>query len=315
MSKIFDKSNVIILKVNENELMSFLLSMDIDDEGKSLYPLDMLTSELMNVIPEYVFAQYEDPTIPLTEIVPKLKEAANSIYKIKEFDLMRRVYLSNDSVEVENAEKELARMPYRYRGEFGELLLHFLLRDFKSTIPLISKVYFKDSTGVPAHGFDAVHISPDEGILWLGESKLYKDGKLGIDSLIKDLNEHLKTDYLNEQFLIIKKNLTNNSIPQRDEWIQKISSSGQLKDKLSMINIPMLCTYEHDIYSKIDSMSTDEFNEYYLSSINELKAYFDKQNTHPLRTHCNIILLLFPIRNKDELIKKLHERLWHMQSI
>lgn len=48
----------------------------------------------------------------------------------------------------------------QYKKEFIELLLHLLLREYKHTIPLISKVYFKDSAGVPAHGFDAVHITP-----------------------------------------------------------------------------------------------------------------------------------------------------------
>lgn len=36
---------------------------------------------------------------------------------------------------------------------------------------------------------------------------------------MKDLNEHINTDYLNDQFVIIKKNLDNNSIPGREEWI------------------------------------------------------------------------------------------------
>jgi hypothetical protein len=30
------------------------------------------------------------------------------------------------------------------RGEFGELILHLLLRDFHDTVPLLSKIYFKD---------------------------------------------------------------------------------------------------------------------------------------------------------------------------
>ena len=39
-------------------------------------------------------------------------------------------------------------------------------------------------------GFDAVHVSASENILWLGESKLYGDSKEGIKALVKDLNEH-----------------------------------------------------------------------------------------------------------------------------
>lgn len=201
MKKIFDKKNIILLKINEADLNSFLIDTDLNDDGVHRYMLEEFAKELINVVPEYVFAQYEDTEINSINAVEKIGEAARSIYKIKEFDLMRKYYLENDL----EAKKALDNLPYKKRGEFGELILHMLLRDFKGTIPLVSKVYFKDSSGVPAHGFDTVHISPDEKILWLGESKLYKKGKRGISELINDLNEHFKKEYLNEQFLIIKK--------------------------------------------------------------------------------------------------------------
>lgn len=84
---------------------------------------------------------------------------------------------------------------------------------------------------MPAHGFDAVHVSNNEKILWLGESKLYDDSKEGIKALVKDLNEHINTDYLNDQFVIIKKNLDNNSIPVREEWINTITNCTKLSEK------------------------------------------------------------------------------------
>ena len=46
-----------------------------------------------------------------------------------------------------------------------------------------------------------------------------------------------------------------------------------------------------------------------------LKKYFDKQNKMPLKNRVNIILMLFPVNNKDELVINLHKRLWHMQNI
>lgn len=311
MSKIFDTNDVVVLKVDEDDLMSFLLKMDIDDMGQPLYPLELFTEELISVIPEYVFAEYETSNIFQVQVVQKLREAAKSIYKIKEYDLMRKACLEND----DNAKAELDNFPFRKKGEFGELLLHFLLRDFKGTIPLISKVYFKDSSGIPAHGFDAVHISPTEEILWLGESKLYTDAKQGLKAIITDLDKHLTTDYLNDQFVLIKKNLNNNSIPQREEWIKKLSSCAQLKEKLKMINIPLLCTYENDIYSKFKADTTFDFDNYHELNIRDLKQYFDSQNTHPLKNQCNIILMLFPVESKLELVKRLHERLWHMQNM
>lgn len=311
MKKVFDKKNVILLKIEEQDLNSFLVDMDIDDSGKPLYMLDELTKAIINTIPEYVFANYENPDIPQNDAVEKLREAAKCIYKIKDYDLMRKWCLENDK----KAYDELKNSSTSKRGEFGELLLHLILRDFKGTIPLISKVYFKDAAGVPAHGFDAVHISPNEKILWLGESKLYSDCKQGLNELIGDLKSHITTDYLNDQFIVIKKNLDNNSIPQRDEWIDNLNNCTKLGDKLNMINIPMLCTYPDDIYKLYNNLNDRKAIEYYEVKAKELNDYFKEKNVVPLKDRLNIILMLFPIRDKKELVINLHKRLWHMQNI
>lgn len=237
--RIFDKKNIIISRITDDDLNSFLIDIDIGDDGQAYYPLDELASCIINTIPEYVFAQYENPEIPQTDAVEKLREAAHSIYKIKDFDIMRKWYLEHD----EDAKSKIEKMSANRRGEFGELLLHLLLREFKGTIPLVSKVYFKDTTGVPAHGFDAVHISPDQKNMWLGESKFYVDGKAGIKDLVEDLSNHFNRNFLDEQFLIIKKNLENNSIPQRDEWIRTLNNCSKLREKINMINIPMISAY------------------------------------------------------------------------
>jgi hypothetical protein len=224
---------------------------------------------------------------------------------------MRRYYLFGDL----QAKQELDKSSYKNRGEFGELILHLLLRDFKGTIPLVSKVYFKDSSGVPAHGFDTVHISPNEKVLWLGESKFYSDGKQGIRELLKDLENHFKKEFLDEQFIIIKKNLECNEIPQRQQWICELSNCNKLSDKLNMINIPMLCTYENDIYEKFDDLNEQDAVDYHELNVRELKKYFDDKNAHPLKSRLNVILFLLPVKNKKELITLLHEKLWHMQSM
>lgn len=311
MPRVFDKNNVILLRINESDLNSFLIDTDIGDGGIRKYMLEEFAKVVMEVIPEYVFAHYENEEINDLNAVSKLREAAHSIYKIKELELMRRYYLYGDL----EAKQELDNSSYKNRGEFGELILHLLLRDFKGTIPLISKVYFKDSSGVPAHGFDTVHISPNEKVLWLGESKFYSNGKVGIKKLLEDLEEHFKKEYLDEQFIIIKKNLECNEIPQRQQWIEELSNCNKLGDKLNMINIPMLCTYENDIYTKFEDLNEQDAINYHELNVRELKNFFDDENKHPLKSRLNVILLLFPVKNKKELITLLHEKLWHMQSI
>lgn len=181
--------------------------------------LEEFAKVVMEVIPEYVFANYENDEINNLNAVGKLREAAHSIYKIKEFELMRRYYMNGDL----QAKQELDKSAYKNRGEFGELILHLLLRDFKGTIPLISKVYFKDTSGVPAHGFDTVHISPDEKVLWLGESKFYGNGKVGIRQLLVDLEQH----FIN--------------IPKEEKIVVDIPFYEQNKDLITdeiLVNIP-----------------------------------------------------------------------------
>lgn len=311
VTRTFDKKNIILTQIDENDLNSFLIDLDIGDDGLPYYPLNEFANSLISTIPEYVFANYEDPNIPQNDAVEKLREAARSIYKIKDFDIMRKWYLEKDK----SVKADIDKMSANRRGEFGELLLHLILRDFKGTIPLISKVYFKDSSSVPAHGFDAVHISPSEKILWLGESKFYVNAKNGLRELLDDLDKHFTRNYLNEQFVIIKKNLSNNSIPQRDEWIKNLSQCTALKDKIKLINIPLLCTYSHDIYEKFADFSDAQAITYHESNIRDLKKFFDDHNSHPLKNQLNVILLLFPVRNKKELVTLLHEKLWHMQNM
>jgi len=147
------------------------------------------------------------------------------------------------------------------RGEFEELILHLLLRDFHNTIPLLSKVYFKDSLGHAVHGFDAVHIEPTTKTLWLGESKLYTSGKAGLKALITDIEEHFKSDYLTSEFMLISKKLTQiDNIPDKDYWLDLISKSKKLIDQLNTINIPLLCTYHCDLFTA----HTDENNQIFI---------------------------------------------------
>ena len=51
VNRIFDKKNVILLKVNEDDLNTFLVDMDIDDEGNPKYCLDDFTKAICNTFP------------------------------------------------------------------------------------------------------------------------------------------------------------------------------------------------------------------------------------------------------------------------
>ncbi|OOG78979.1 DUF1837 domain-containing protein [Flavobacterium sp. A45] len=310
MSTPFNSEKIITHKINESELSTFLVGFDLNDEGIREYRIKPLIEKLTHVIHEFAFGYHEGTETPNTETLSKLSEAAKSIYKIDSFQKIKDLCDIDESISDDVDDK------YLRRGEFGELILHLLLRDFHKTTPLLSKIYFKDSFGHTVHGFDAVHIQEETKTLWLGESKLYLDGKRGIKALISDIEEHFKSDYLNSEFLIISKKIKHfDNTPDKDYWVDLMSKSTKLIDQLDTINIPLLCTFNSDLFSSYDDESSSEFVDAYIQQMRELKEYFDTNHNHPLKTKLNIILILFPVQNKVTLVKGLHKKLSLLQAL
>jgi hypothetical protein len=310
MTTPFNSEKIISHKINESKLSTFLVGFDINDQGDKEYRLKPLIEKLTHVVHEFAFGFHDGEETPNTETLSRLTEAAKSIYKIDSFQKVKDIYDNNGDISDDLEDK------YLRRGEFGELILHLLLRDFHKTIPLLSKIYFKDSFGHTVHGFDAVHIQEDTKTLWLGESKLYKNGKKGIKELIKDIEEHFKSDYLESEFLIVSKKLKHfDNIPEKDNWLSIMSKSTKLIDKLDSINIPLLCTFDSDLFSKHSDEDSQDFIKEYIEEMRELEKYFNDNNSHPLKSNLNIILILFPVQNKVKLVKGLHHKLSLLQAL
>ena len=81
--RIFDTKNVILLKVNEDDLLSFLVDTDLLDSGEYDWRIDDLAEAILNVVPEYVFADYIGESVPVTKMIERLRESAKSIYNYK----------------------------------------------------------------------------------------------------------------------------------------------------------------------------------------------------------------------------------------
>lgn len=310
MNSPFKSEKIISHSINESKLSTFLVGFDLKDDGNTTYRLKPLIDKLLDVIHEFAFGFHEGNATQNTEILSKLTEAAKSIYKIHEFQKVKDIYDNNGSIEDSVEDK------YLRRGEFGELILHLLLRDFHKTVPLLSKIYFKDSLGHTVHGFDAVHIEPHTKTLWLGESKLYSNGKSGVKALIQDVHEHFKADYLNSEFMLVSKKIKHfENIPDKDYWVDLISEQTKLSDKLDAINIPLLCTYTCDLFTDYQDETNEKFLEEYKREMSDLKAYFDQNFNHPLKSKLNVILILFPVQDKVHLVKGLHNKLSLLQKL
>lgn len=310
MATPFNSEKIIIQQINNVDFSTFLVGFDLNDLGEKEYRIKPLVTKLTHVIQEFAFGFHEDTQTDNTETLSKLTDAAKSIYKIDSFQKVKDIYDNNGTIDDDLEDK------YLRRGEFGELILHLLLRDFYKTIPLLSKIYFKDSLGHAVHGFDSVHIQEETQTLWLGESKIYTDGKRGVKELVNDIKEHFKSDYLNSEFILISKKLKHlDNIPQKDYWLDLLTDSRTLKERLTTINIPLLCTYQCDLFSIHDDETKQEFIDAYVNEMNEIKNYFDGKNDHPLKANLNIILILFPVQNKTELVKAMHNKISLLQTL
>lgn len=308
----FGSEKIIKEHISQADLCTYLVGFDLEADGTKGYRINPLVEVLLDALVDFAFGLHEGSQTQNTQVRQRYLEAAKSIYGIPEFGEAKRIYCDSDESILDD---DIAKK-YLRRGEFGELILHLLLRDFHKTVPLLSKIYFKDSYSTTVHGFDAVHVHPENKSLWLGEAKLYTNGKKGIKELIVDIKAHFVRDYLNDEFSIISKKIKLDSqVADKDYWLQLMDSKTKLSDVFSSVTIPLLCVYESDTFSKFDDETASEFIAAYEDEMADLKKYFDDNNDHPLKTNLNIVLLLFPVKNKKELVKGLHEKLYSAQRI
>lgn len=280
MPRPFKSDLVIEEKISDSTLKAYHVGFD-----QNKFRLEPLVDVIRNVVPEFSLGYYCGDNIPITEIVERLKEAAETVYLTEK---------------------------YERRGEFGELILHLLLRDFHNSIPLISKIYFKDSHNVNIHGFDGIQVTieGEDKKLWLGESKLYKSGKDGVKELAKDIVKHVNADYLKKEFSLISRKLPRN-IPEIDHWRNLMDKHQKLDVVFSSIVVPMVCTYSSPLFQSHQTETEEYLNEF----ISECQGLHDEFNKVKIDTDVEIILMLLPVPDKDELNSELDKRLKNMQRI
>lgn len=135
---------------------------------------------------------------------------------------------------------------YMRRGEFGELFLHGILRDFYGAEPAVSKIYFADSPNDTAKGFDAVHVVVnDDGELdlWLGEAKLYTSMKGAIKAIVESLGDHTANNFLRKEFLAVS-NKFDDDWEHSERLRELLDDNTSLDDIIQRLVMPVLLTYQ-----------------------------------------------------------------------
>lgn len=243
-----------------------------------------LSRHVLQWLPEFALKYSEWQDLSSADAVLKVAEAARAVYKSERF----------------------AR-----RGEFGEILLHILLRQHVGTAPAISKIFFKDHRNDTVKGFDAVHILEEETIeLWLGEVKFYNDLRRAVRDVIAELREHTDTNYLRSEFVAITNKL-DDKWPLAEDLRQMLPRTRSLDEIFSEICIPVLLTYDSPTVQSHSRLS-DEYEAAFRKEVCEHWEHFREALPDlPLRVH----LFLLPLEEKARLVEEMHKALNYAQEL
>lgn len=242
-----------------------------------------LAKHLLNWLPEFALKYSEWDGLNAGNAVELLSIAAASIYK---------------------SEK------YAKRGEFGEILLHVMIRQKFNSAPAISKYFYKDSSNDTVKGFDAVHVvgEPGEWELWLGEVKFYNDTYKAVSDVVEELKDHMQRDYLRSEFTAITNKLD-------DSWGEAAKLRDLLHQNTSLdkifekVCIPVLLTYD----SRAIGSHTSICEEYQRAFEEEVFKYHDLFASKQLPTNVVVRLFLLPLKEKAVLAKQMDEELKRWQ--
>lgn len=243
---------------------------------------------LLEWLPEFALNWSEIRALRSHNAVAKLKKAARMVYTSEQ---------------------------YSKRGEFGELLLHAVLRQVFGTLPAISKIFYKDGGNETVKGFDAVHVvvTKKNLELWLGEVKFYEDAAKAIFDVVAELTQHLERDYLRGEFIAIT-NKIDDSLPQAQRLRQLLSHNTSLDKVFDRVCIPVLLTYD----SKAVSGHAEVTEGYVKAFTQEVKAlhnsFVNKIGSAKLAvSKVKIHLFLVPLASKKQFVAHLDGELRKLQ--
>lgn len=222
----------------------------------------------------------------------------------------------------ENAAAALARSAkqvydtnnYMRRGEFGELFLHGILRDFYNAEPAVSKIYFLDTANETAKGYDAVHAvinDNNELDLWLGEAKLYENMRSAISEIVESINQHIGNDFLRKEFLAVTNKLDSNWEHYEDlkDLLDDNTSLDEIVDRLV---IPVLLTYQSTTIGKHREVSEAYKTELIDEARNAWNIFTNKlPNKFPL----TIYFVVLPLEDTKTVRSIAHQKLRIYQTL
>jgi hypothetical protein len=248
-----------------------------------------LADHLLDWLPEFALTPAEFLTMNHANSRKFIKQVANAIYKSKKF----------------------AR-----RGEFGELLLHAAIRQVHDSLPAISKIFYKTAANDTVKGFDAVHVvgPPDDMELWLGEAKFYTNITRAVNEVVAELETHLGTDYLRDEFTWIKGKI-DASWPHAEKLAKLLSPNTSLDEVFQRACIPVLLTYDSTCIRNHKSCAGTYVDEFKTEIAKHHLTFAKKLGSKGLPPEVRVHLFLMPLHEKRQLIAELDRVLKQWQNI
>ena len=243
------------------------------------------TDHIFEWLPEFALSPEEARSLNGSNAAALFRKAARSVYRTDNYDR---------------------------RGEFGELLLHILMRQVFETIPAISKIFYKDNVNDNVKGFDAVHVlnTGEELELWLGEAKFYSDIRGAIRAVAEELCDHLNFDYLRNEFALIC-NKIEDSWQHSNDLKDLIHRNRSLDEVFTRLCIPILLTYDSAVVKKHQVVNDAYCSEFKDEIYKNYQIFKNANLPGSVRLH----LFLLPLNKKSELINLLHVRLKIWQQL
>ena len=252
---------------------------------QNVWRCEQFADHILEWLPEFALSPTETDSLRANNAVTFVRKAARSIY---------------------------ATGKYQRRGEFGEILLHILMRQSFHTIPAISKIYYKDNSNETVKGFDAVHVLNSdhdaELELWLGEAKFYQNITTAIKDVMEEIRNHTEHDYLRQEFALIG-NKVNDDWPSSQALKDLIHRNRSLDEVFARMCIPVLLTYDSPAVNRHNIVN----NTYVTDFIGEINQNYSKFRRAGLPNSIRVHLFLLPLKRKSELVEALHKRLRALQ--
>lgn len=242
-------------------------------------------NHVMEWLPEFALKYSELTDINSGNAVALLRSAAKRVYASKKFE---------------------------NRGEFGELFLHAAIRQVFGSYPAISKIFYKSSRNETVKGFDAVHVveNGSELELWLGEAKFYTNIDEAIAAVVTELTLHTQTDYLRDEFLLIKGKI-DPTWPLAQALDDMLADNRSLDTIFARACVPVLLTYDSECLTQ--HVQCDD--NYVAAFKAEIQMHHTKFVAKQLPRDLTIHLILLPLHTKQALLGALDEKLRALQSI